>query len=157
MADDKKKNKSRKKSKKRISTKEQKKRLIIEYIADLDNGNLKTTDIASHINLGIRQTLRYLTPELWIEALKIRREKYSKLSVVVDMALARKAANGDVAAARLFYEKFENFSNSFKHKIDVTKRTEMTFQEGIKKVRDRLNNDPEEKERLLDELKGEEG
>lgn len=151
MSNDRKKKKSPKKSRKRLSKKEINKQLIIEYIADLDNLSLKTKDIAKHIGLGERHTQRYLIPKLWEEALKIRRERYAKLSIVVDMGLVKKAVKGDVAAARLYYEKFEEFEKRIKLKTDRG----VTLLDGIKQVREHMKSYPEEKKRLLKEVEDE--
>ena len=104
MADD-----DRKQSKKQAIRWRGKQRQIFEYITNLDVQSLKVKDIAKELGLGERQTRRYLTPEFWKEALDYRRARYAKLSVAVDMGLVRKAANGDAAASKLFYQKFENW------------------------------------------------
>lgn len=86
-----------------------KQRQIFEYITNLDVQSLKVKDIAAEIGLGERQVRRYLTPAFWKEALDYRRERYAKLSFVVDIGLAKKAAKGDAAASKLFYQRFENW------------------------------------------------
>lgn len=50
-----------------------------------------------------------------MEALELRRKKYSRLVNLVDMALLKCAAEGDVAAAKLIYQRFEGWTE--KHRI----------------------------------------
>ena len=54
--------------------------------------------------------------EIEMEALELRRKKYSRLVNLVDLALLKKAADGDVQAAKLVYQRFENWSE--RHRIE---------------------------------------
>lgn len=130
-----------------------KQRQIFEYITNLDVKSLKVEDIAKEVGLSLRQTHRYLTPEFWKEALDYRRKRYAKLSFVVDIGLAKKAAKGDAAASKLFYQRFENWKEP-KAPMELTGaiKTGVTFAEGLKQVRNQLKSNPEEEARLLGEV-----
>ena len=130
-----------------------KQRQIFEYITNLDVQSLKVADIAQHVKLGERQVFRYLTPEFWKEALDYRRQRYAKLAFVVDIGLAKKAAKGDAAASKLFYQRFEGWKEP-KAPMELTGaiKTGITFADGLKQVRDQMKSNPEEEERLLGEV-----
>lgn len=130
-----------------------KQRQIFEYITNLDVKSLKVDDIAKEVGLSRRQTHRYLTPEFWKEALGYRRERYAKLSFVVDIGLAKKAAKGDAAASKLFYQRFEGWKEP-KAPMELTGaiKTGITFADGLKQVRDQMKSNPEEEARLLGEV-----
>lgn len=134
-----------------------KQRQIFEYIINLDVKSLKVDAIAEHVGLGKRQTYRYLTHELWKEALAFRRSQYAKLAITVDMGLAKKAAKGDAAASKLFYQRFEGWKEP-KSPMELTGKgggplkMGLTMADGIKQVRDQMKSNPEEEERLLREV-----
>lgn len=134
-----------------------KQRQIFEYIIDLDVQSLKVDAIAEYVGLSRRQTYRYLTPELWKEALDFRRSQYAKLSIAVDMGLVKKAAKGNAAEAKLYYQKFENWKEP-KAPMELTGKdggpikTGITFTDGLKQVRDQMKDNPEEEKRLLGEV-----
>ena len=56
-----------------------------------------------------------------MEALDLRRKKYSRLVGLVDLALLKKAAEGDTSAAKLVYQRFENWheKHSFEHEVGI--------------------------------------
>jgi hypothetical protein len=91
--------------------------LIFEYVTDIGNIKLKTTDIAEFTGICERQVRRYLTNEFWIEVRDERRKRYAKHSVFVDEGLVRGAAKGNPAAARLYYEKHEDWIPRSKQEI----------------------------------------
>jgi len=67
---------------------------------------------------------RYFTPEelteIEVQALAIRRRKYSLMLAKVDDGVLKRGAEGDPQAAKLAYQRFEGWEPSEKKKIDVT-------------------------------------
>lgn len=87
---------------------------IFEYVTNIDNIKLKATDIATAVGLGERQIYRYLTKEFWEKVKEERRKRYAKHSVFVDEGLVRSAVKGNPQAARLFYERYEDWASKTK-------------------------------------------
>ncbi len=58
--------------------------------------------------------------EILDEALQVRRKRYAADLSRVDRGLLDRAISGDPAAAKLVYQRFENWEPSEKKKIDVT-------------------------------------
>jgi hypothetical protein len=56
--------------------------------------------------------------EIELEALAIRRMHYTRASLGMDSALVRAGMAGDVAAIKLFYQRFENWNE--KAKMEIT-------------------------------------
>ena len=55
--------------------------------------------------------------EIELKAIDLRRKKYTRLLSAVDIGLLKKAAKGDPRAAKLAYQKFENWSEKTKHEV----------------------------------------
>jgi hypothetical protein len=85
--------------------------LIFEYATNIENINLKTEAIAKYVGLKERMVRHYLTPEFWAAVRDERRKIYAKHAVFVDEGLVRSAAKGNPAAAKLFYERHEEWSS----------------------------------------------
>lgn len=87
---------------------------ILEYLANPDNEWPTRQDLATKV-LGISQGMLYQhftgveLDQLEAEALKLRRSQIARYSVNVDMALYKKAIEGDVAAAKLWYQRMEGW------------------------------------------------
>ena len=92
------------------------------YLGDPSNEWLPRKRLSTDV-LGFKQDNqihKVFTPdelnEIEWAALELRRQKYSKLVSLVDMALLKKAAEGDVQAAKLVYQRFENWSE--RHRVE---------------------------------------
>lgn len=89
---------------------------LIEYLADPDNPILTRKELATKVMgyknpQGIHQTFNAAElDEIEQEALEIRRKKYASALSRVDAGLLKRAAEGDPAAAKLAYQRFENWS-----------------------------------------------
>jgi hypothetical protein len=102
---------------KRTSTvKEQRRVTILNYLMNPDN-EWPTRQEISTVLLGCKQPNQiYKTfsidelREIELEALKLRRNRYTKKLSAVDQALFTKAIEGDVSAIRLCYQRFEGWS-----------------------------------------------
>jgi len=110
-----------------MAKKDQHTQTLLEYLGNPDNEFLGRMELATQI-LGYNDAssmYRILTPDeltaIEKQALDIRRAKYSKLIAKVDIGLAKKAAAGDAQAAKLIYQRFENWSEKqrLEHGIDL--------------------------------------
>jgi hypothetical protein len=71
------------------------------------------------------------------EALQIRRKRVARFSAAVDRARLDAATTGDVSAMKLFYQKFENWSE--KRSIDLNKKVDCDIAGVRQKLLDRLD------------------
>lgn len=95
---------------------EEVRRLILDYISNVDNPKITRGELATQVLCFKRQQdlyKLYSAAELnkieW-EALEIRRRQYAPYISMVDKGILEKAATGDAAAAKLVYQRFEGWS-----------------------------------------------
>ncbi|GAB6096411.1 hypothetical protein JCM14469_26640 [Desulfatiferula olefinivorans] len=99
---------------------------IIEYIGDAEHPFPDRRTIALTVcGYKNHETLyKHFAPaelsEIEAEGLKFRREKYAPHLASADRALLKKAAEGDVQAAKLCYQRFEGWSEKTKLDVGVT-------------------------------------
>lgn len=97
---------------------------ILEIIGDPANAPCLRTELAQKLGISQRNLYKAFRPEeldaIEEEALAVRRTQYSRYMVAVDRALLQKAAEGDVAACKLCYQRFEGWSEKQKreHAVD---------------------------------------
>lgn len=146
MAAPKAKNKRPKHSQRKKQTTKEKNRLkIIEYIGDPN----KEFPDRSFISLSVcgykdvSSLYKLFTvdelAEIEKEGLDLRRKKYSPELARADMGLLKRASLGDPQAAKLCYQKFENWKESSKIDVGVTLKDVLNafpedIREEIKKV-----------------------
>jgi hypothetical protein len=99
-----------------MAAKEKHKETLIQYCGDPSNDFPTRKEMALDV-LGFKkqETLWFhFTPdelcEIERDALELRRKKYNPEIAKVDLALMKKAAGGNVAAAKLIYQRFEGWS-----------------------------------------------
>ena len=116
-------------AKKAYKNKKIRREQMLDYLGNPDNPFVNRTELASQI-LGYKnpKTLyRLFTPaelsQIEAEGLAIRRTKYAPALSKVDLALLKEAEAGNVAATKLVYQKFENWSER--------KSTELTGDLGL--------------------------
>ena len=104
------------------STQERHRAKLLIYLGNPENEWLTRMRLSTEV-LGFsqeNQIHKVFTPDqihaIEMEALELRRKKYSRLVNLVDLALLKKAADGDVHAAKLVYQRFENWSE--RHRIE---------------------------------------
>jgi len=88
---------------------------LLDYMADPDNPPLNRSKLAELVLKVNRKTLyKTFTPadlaEIEAEGLSLRRARLSTTSAQVDASLVRQALDGDVSAIKLYYQRFEGFS-----------------------------------------------
>lgn len=104
------------------STQERHKAKLLIYLGNPENEWLTRMKLSTEV-LGFsqeNQIHKVFSPDeihaIEMEALELRRKKYSRLVNLVDMALLKKAAEGDTQAAKLVYQRFENWSE--RHRVE---------------------------------------
>jgi len=101
---------------KKLTTKNQVRIKIIEYLSNPDNGflpwNRLCTEVCHYKNS--RYLYKLFTIEerhqIYWKALEERRKNYAAQSAAVDYGLHKKAMSGDPAASKLWYQKMEGWS-----------------------------------------------
>ena len=119
--------------KKRDTVKAEHRVKLLEYFANPDNEELRWSKIAERV-LGIsKQCLYYhFTPlelgEICDEALRLRRQAYAKRILEVDLAMLRKAAKGNTAAAKLVYQRLELWEPGMKIRTEISRARELAIE-----------------------------
>jgi hypothetical protein len=97
------------------STQERHKAKLLIYLGNPENEWLTRMKLSTEV-LGFsqeNQIHKVFSPDeihaIEMEALELRRKKYSRLVNLVDMALLKKAAEGDTQAAKLVYQRISSF------------------------------------------------
>jgi len=131
-----------------MTAKERHYQSLIEFLGNPNNDIIPRAEMSTKI-LGFafeRQIYDYFTPDeldqLEKAALEIRRTKYSSLLAKVDTGIIKQAATGDSQAAKLAYQRFEEWSE--KNIVHIT------FEDGLKELLDLLP--PELRTQLLKKL-----
>ena len=109
----------------RKSAKERHKETILGYLANPDNGyptrKFITTELLGLSNSS--QLYRYFTPtemsEIEDHGLELRRKRYASRIAMVDDGLMKKAASGDAAAAKLVFQRYENWSEKSRKELSI--------------------------------------
>jgi len=99
---------------------------LLEYLSNPENEPLSRSGMAQKA-LGYKDSkslYKLFTPdelaEIEGEALKLRRKVYAGMLAKVDMALLRRAAEGEPLAAKLAYQRFEGWAPETKQKREIT-------------------------------------
>lgn len=100
----------------RVVGKQAKKARILDYLSNPENPWIDRQTLATEV-LGYRkaQSLWNLIPSAELnqieqEALELRRKRCAHISARVDQALLEKALSGNVQAIKLYYQRFEGWS-----------------------------------------------
>lgn len=115
---------------------------IVEYYSDIDNPGITRGVLATDVvGISRKNLYEHFSPEelatLEAEGLRIRRSRYASVAVDVDNAVVRTALTGDVAAQKLFYQRFEGWNPATKVQVD-------TSLEQLRKIAIEKGFDPEE-------------
>jgi hypothetical protein len=101
---------------KKLTAKDRAKIKIVEYLSNSDNGFIPwqrlCTEVCNYKNSRYLYILFTIEERRKIEqtALDERRKNYIRQSAAVDYGLLKKAISGDAAAAKLWYQRFEGWS-----------------------------------------------
>ena len=99
---------------------------IIEFLANPENDVVRRSEYCPVIlrKKTKHQIYQYFKPhelaEIEAEAMAVRRQRYAAEIMRVDQGLLKRAAEGDPAAAKLCFQRYEGWEPSEKKKIDLT-------------------------------------
>ena len=109
--------------KRSFSSKERHRLTLLEYLGNPENKWPRRQELSTQV-LGFKQPNQIYKAfslneiyEIELEALEIRRQKYIRYLSMVDSGLLKRAAEGDPRAAKLAYQKFENWSVKTQHEV----------------------------------------
>ena len=114
-----------------MKAKERHRQKLIEYIGNPDN-DFPTRNAMAVTVCGVARKTLYatFTPDelcgIEKEGLILRRTKYAPSLSAADKALMKKANEGDVAAIKLMYQKFEDWSERHTNELRGKVETEIT-------------------------------
>lgn len=123
---------------------------LLEYISNPENEPLSRSGMAQKA-LGYKDSkslYRIFTPdelaEIEGEALKLRRKVYAGMLAKVDMALLRRAAEGEPLAAKLAYQRFEGWAPPTKQAVEHSGEVaspQINISPAVRALLDRLKAD----------------
>jgi len=132
-----------KREQKRDVLKTKKRQVLIEYLSDPDNEPLPRCRLATQVLKYHQHSGMYalFSPaeldQIEAEALDLRRRRFALALMRVDDGLLRRAAEGDPQAAKLCYQKFENWSPNERRQIDLTSELKIAvFKEIMSEIAD---------------------
>jgi hypothetical protein len=134
-----------------MKNKEAYKTKILEYIGNPDNDFPNRQELASEIGITKATLYKHFSPEelydLEITGLELRRKRYAPRLSKADLALIKKAEEGDVSAIKLCYQRFEDWAE--RKRIDQSNTGDISVTHGVSpEVRGKLDEiyKPEEGE-----------
>jgi hypothetical protein len=96
---------------------------LVEYLSNPENEMPNRQGMADYLGITRDSLYKNFTPDelydIEQEALANRRKKYSSQISRVDAGLMKRAEDGDVAAAKLIYQRFEGWSEKQEHKLTL--------------------------------------
>ena len=121
-----------------MNAKERHRHVLIDYLGNPGNKFLSRGELACEV-LGFKQTQQIYKVfsldelvEIEREALLLRRARYAAFMARADQALLKQAAEGDVRAVKLAYQRFEGWgeSQTLTATCDVSLSLEVVFVDG---------------------------
>lgn len=87
---------------------------IIDIMTTVENDGLTKAQIAQKADISISTLNNYLTSQTWQDIRKLRLAIVSETLAKVDQAIFAKAINGDLAAAKLVYSRWDEQQENIK-------------------------------------------
>lgn len=109
---------------------------IINIMTTVENDGLNQKQIAEKCSISVSTLNNYLTNETWQSIRKLRLAIVTETLAKIDQAIFAKALNGDLAAAKLVYSRWDDQQDNIKelNNNDETKTIEQIDDE-IKTVK----------------------
>jgi AcrR family transcriptional regulator len=127
--------------------KEKYKTQLVEILANPENDFPTRGQLAKMLGLSKTMFYRHFRPEdldaIEAEALEVRRRKYARALADVDAGLLKRAKDGDPAACKLVYQRFEGWSE--KQIRENTFGIEITVQQqaaAMRSILDEIESQP---------------
>jgi len=80
---------------------------LIDILINPMNDGFTQQEVADMAKVSLKTVWRYLTPEVWETIRKLRLDVLSRSLAQVDRAIFAKAVQGDLAAAKLIYNRWD--------------------------------------------------
>jgi len=80
---------------------------LIDILINPMNDGFTQQEVADMAKVSLKTVWRYLTPEVWESIRKLRLDVLSRSLAQVDRAIFAKAVQGDLAAAKLIYNRWD--------------------------------------------------
>lgn len=112
---------------------------IIEVMTTVENDGLAKKEIADKANIALSTLNNYLTSQTWQDIRKLRLAIVTETLAKVDQAIFAKAINGDLAAAKLVYSRWDEQQDKVKEleNNDQTKTIEQ-IEDEIKNIKKQI-------------------
>lgn len=111
---------------------------IIETMTTVENDGLSKKEIAAIANISLTTLNNYLTAETWADIRKLRLAIVTETLAKIDQAIFKKAINGDLAAAKLVYSRWDEQQDKIEElDNDKTKNIEQINDE-IKAIKQQI-------------------
>jgi transcriptional regulator with XRE-family HTH domain len=113
---------------------------IINTMTLIENDGLTKKEIAESCNISVSSLNNYLTAETWADIRKLRLAVVTETLAKIDQAIFAKAINGDLAAAKLVYSRWDDSQDKVKQleeDNDKTKSIEQ-IEDEIKAIKQQI-------------------
>tara|TARA_Y100001960_G_C14766975_1_gene877554 strand:- start:1633 stop:2046 length:414 start_codon:yes stop_codon:yes gene_type:complete len=109
---------------------------VIEIMTTVENDGLSKKEIADLANISTSTLTNYLTTQTWQDIRKLRLAVVTETLARIDQAIFAKAINGDLAAAKLVYSRWDEQQDKLKdlEDNDQTKTIEQ-IEDEIKNIK----------------------
>lgn len=87
---------------------------IINTMTCIENDGLTKKDISQKCKISLTTLNNYLTTETWADIRKLRLAIVTETLAKIDQAIFAKAINGDLAAAKLVYSRWDDSQDKIK-------------------------------------------
>lgn len=96
---------------------------IINTMTLIENDGLTKKEIAEACKISLTTLNNYLTAETWADIRKLRLAVVTETLAKIDQAIFAKAINGDLAAAKLVYSRWDDSQDKVKQLDDNNDKT----------------------------------
>ncbi|MCP4355539.1 MAG: winged helix-turn-helix transcriptional regulator [Proteobacteria bacterium] len=112
---------------------------IIKVMTDINNDGLSKKQVAEKCNISLSTLNNYLTTETWQDIRKLRLSIVSETLSRIDQAIFAKAIDGDLAAAKLVYSRWDADQDKLKElKKDEKTRTIEQIDNEIESIKQQI-------------------
>jgi uncharacterized protein YfiM (DUF2279 family) len=127
---------------KELTKKDIAKQKVLDYLGNVDNKFLKWIELSTQVcgYASDHQLYQTFTPQerraIEAQALKLRRDQYTRLMSSVDTGLLKSAIEGNPASVKLCYQRFEGWSEQMNLHQEQVIKIEVSFEGATKELVD---------------------
>lgn len=113
---------------------------IINVMTSIENDGLSKKEIAQSCKISISTLNNYLTADTWADIRKLRLAVVTETLAKIDQAIFAKAINGDLAAAKLVYSRWDTEQDKVKdlEKTNQESKTIEQIEDEIKQIKQQI-------------------